>query len=257
MCIVSIPLDTSFSPSYLSNPRLLCLTLNSNVEENNYVNNYYNYCIYPDYHVTVQAGTTGGTVLGTGTYEKGEIVQISAYPTDGYMFQGWYENNIRIADAGLSYSFDAVRNRNLEARFVELESCSIEAIEGTAAVVDNQNKYLRGITPFSDFDDYFIVTNGGSVCKIYNNNYSTYNATEVFVQLLSSNGTVVDIYQIVITGDINGDGAIDAFDVIMLDYYLHTTIEIDDVFLAACDMNQDGEVDTTDYTLLRNYVMCV
>ena len=75
--------------------------------------------------------------------------------------------------------------------------------------------------------------------------------------MLSSNGTVVDTYYIVITGDINGDGAIDAFDVIMLDLYLHDAIEIDNVFLAACDMNQDGEVDTTDYTLLRNYVTCV
>lgn len=32
---------------------------------------------------------------------------------------------------------------------------------------------------------------------------------------------------------------------------------IDNVSFAVCDMNQDGEVDTTDYKLLRNYVMCI
>ena len=215
------------------------------------------YYVYPDYSINVFASTPGGTVSGNGIYQKDSEVEVLAMPSSGFVFQGWYENNIRIPGAGSLYSFDAVCSRNLEARFVELESCSIETIEGTIAVVDNQNKYLRGLTPFSNFEDYFIITNGGSVCKIYNNNYSTYNATGVIVQLLSSNGTVVDTYYIVITGDINGDGAIDAFDVIMLDLYLHDAIEIDNVFLAACDMNQDGEVDTTDYTLLRNYVTCV
>lgn len=251
-------LDSSYStPNSNNKSNLICINIDTETEESNYENNKCCYSVYPDCSINAFASTPGGTVSGNGIYQKDSKVEVLAMPSAGFVFQGWYENNIRIPDAGSLYSFDAVCNRNLEARFVELESCSIEAIEGTAAVVDNQNKYLRGITPLSDFDDYFIVTNGGSVCKIYNNNYSTYNATGVIVQLLSSNGTVVDTYHIVITGDINGDGAIDAFDVIMLDFYLNTTIEIDDVFLAACDMNLDGEVDTTDYTLLRNYVMCI
>lgn len=251
-------LDSSYStPNSNNKANLICINIDTETEESNYENNKYCYYVYPDYSINVFASTPGGTVSGNGIYQKDSEVEVLAMPSSGFVFQGWYENNIRIPGAGSLYSFDAVCSRNLEARFVELESCSIETIEGTIAVVDNQNKYLRGLTPFSNFEDYFIITNGGSVCKIYNNNYSTYNATGVIVQLLSSNGTVVDTYYIVITGDINGDGAIDAFDVIMLDLYLHDAIEIDNVFLAACDMNQDGEVDTTDYTLLRNYVTCV
>jgi hypothetical protein len=73
--------------------------------------------------------------------------------------------------------------------------------------------------------------------------------------VLSESGTVVDTYMIVILGDINGDGAIDAFDLFYLSLYLNGHTEIDGAYLEACDVNEDGVVNIADYNILRRWAV--
>jgi glycerophosphoryl diester phosphodiesterase len=62
-------------------------------------------------------GASGYTVL----YEDGFTLTLTltATPNAGYRFDGWFENDVRIADAGAVYTFTATaENRMLEARFI-------------------------------------------------------------------------------------------------------------------------------------------
>jgi len=69
------------------------------------------------YTITATAGT-GGTASGGGTFNTNATVILTAMPNIGYAFDGWYENNEKIVDAGTTYTFTATADRMLEARFI-------------------------------------------------------------------------------------------------------------------------------------------
>lgn len=68
------------------------------------------------YKTTVTSGN-GGQASGSGYYAKDQLVTITATANNGYNFDGWYENNNKVSNAGTDYIYRASRDRNLEARF--------------------------------------------------------------------------------------------------------------------------------------------
>ena len=244
-------LDESYSNSSISeDPRLIYIVLTSTDEESDYENNSYQYNVYPDYLINVSAGTTGGTVTGGGTFIKDSEVEITATANSGYVFRGWYENDVKIFDAEETYTFTATSCRTLEARFIALDFCNITAVPTKTGVVDETNKYLRGMAKNSSVSNYFTATDGGSICLIANNQ-GCINATGTQAELLSASGTVIDTYTIVILGDVNGDSVVDAFDTARMDLHLNSH-PLTGAYLEAADVNQDGIVDITDYQIIRN-----
>ncbi|MCL1873255.1 MAG: S-layer homology domain-containing protein [Clostridiales bacterium] len=75
---------------------------------------------YKDEFILVNISTvsgTGGTVTGGKVYAQDVTVTLKAIPDPGFVFEGWYEGDIKIAGAGAEYSFPATAARTLEARF--------------------------------------------------------------------------------------------------------------------------------------------
>ena len=66
--------------------------------------------------ITIGA-VTGGSATGAGIYRKNDTVVLNASANANYIFDGWYENGVKITDAGATYTFAAVENRTLEPRF--------------------------------------------------------------------------------------------------------------------------------------------
>jgi hypothetical protein len=61
--------------------------------------------------------TAGGTVAGGGTYYVGDNVTVTATPTVGWVFNGWFDGGILVS-TNLAYNFTMpAGNRTLEARF--------------------------------------------------------------------------------------------------------------------------------------------
>ncbi|PIS44931.1 MAG: hypothetical protein COT22_07935 [Ignavibacteria bacterium CG08_land_8_20_14_0_20_37_9] len=72
------------------------------------------------YTVALSANpAAGGTVTqsGTGTYDAGSSVTVTATPKAGYTFTSWKENGNVIPAASASYTFTISGNRTLEANF--------------------------------------------------------------------------------------------------------------------------------------------
>ena len=240
--------ESNSVPAVSEEPNYVYLSLETTETEYDYSNNHSEYIVYPDYSITLNTGTSGGTVSGTGIYIKDSLVEVNATPEQGYIFSGWYENNVKILGADSSYSFNATQDRILTAKFVQLDFCSIYALTSQTGEVDETNKYLRGIKAGGKVSDYFAVSDNGSLLQI-ENDYGNINATGTIVQTLSSSRTVIDEYIIVILGDVNGDGAIDGFDAITIDLYIANLHELTGAYLEAADINQDGLVDDSDYQL--------
>lgn len=240
--------ESNSVPAVSEEPNYVYLSLETTETEYDYSNNHSEYIVYPDYSITLNIGTSGGTVSGTGIYIKDSLVEVNATPEQGYIFSGWYENNVKILGADSSYSFNATQDRILTAKFVQLDFCSIYALTSQTGEVDETNKYLRGIKAGGKVNDYFAVSDDGSLLQI-ENEYGHINATGTIVQTLSSSRTVIDEYTIVILGDVNGNGAIDGFDVITIDLYIANLHELTGAYLEAADINQDGLVDDSDYQL--------
>lgn len=59
----------------------------------------------------------------------------------------------------------------------------------------------------------------------------------------------------VICGDINGDGVIDSFDLILVKRYLNGTMEFTSTQLAAADMLKNGSVTDIDAEILKMYIL--
>ena len=58
----------------------------------------------------------GGTITGTGTYDSGALVTLTANPNNGFRFINWTENG-NIVSTNTSYTFNLNSNRNLIANF--------------------------------------------------------------------------------------------------------------------------------------------
>ncbi|MCL2425564.1 MAG: Ig-like domain-containing protein [Oscillospiraceae bacterium] len=66
---------------------------------------------------TIVTGNDGVVIGGDNGYIRGDVVHLLAVPNERFLFDGWYENNIRV-HAEEFYVFTATRDRALEARFI-------------------------------------------------------------------------------------------------------------------------------------------
>lgn len=108
--------ETSLSTDPLE-PNLYYLLLATGSDEANYSNNSRDVFVHADCAISIIAGN-GGAVQGAGNYNYGSMVTISAIPNEGFIFEGWYENNKRLDNLSDEYTFTAFTNRSIEARFI-------------------------------------------------------------------------------------------------------------------------------------------
>lgn len=74
----------------------------------------------------------------------------------------------------------------------------------------------------------------------------------VKVNVAELNGQTVATYTVVIYGDVNGDGAVDAFDAAVLDLDLADKTALTGAYNLAADTNDDANVAAADYALIKD-----
>ena len=81
-------------------------------------------------------------------------------------------------------------------------------------------------------------------------------ATGNLVELYDQNGNQVSSYPVVIYGDINGDGAVNALDMIKLNRYIIGQENLSGAYLTAADANRKGDgANALDMIILNRHIL--
>ena len=74
-----------------------------------------------NYNVEVAYNAVQGVVTGSGTgvYQYGDALNLIAEPASGYLFEGWYVNDEKVAES-LSYTYTVEGIAHIEARFTQV-----------------------------------------------------------------------------------------------------------------------------------------
>lgn len=109
--------------------------------------------------------------------------------------------------------------------------------------------YVSGIAVGTDAKAIISKTNG----KVTNPNGSNKTSGKIVTgDKIISNGKT---YDVVIYGDVNGDGQIKATDYMKIKNHIMGSSKLSGAYAKAADVNKDGQVRATDYVKIKNNIM--
>lgn len=118
--------------------------------------------------------------------------------------------------------------------------------------VDAANKFVYGVKPGDVAANYFKATNDVPLKWEAANAASSENGTGATATLLDAKGKVVATYTLIIFGDVNGDGAVDAFDAALINMHLADTSKLAGAYAFAGNTDGDEDIKLADYAAVVN-----
>ncbi|MBQ3150920.1 MAG: InlB B-repeat-containing protein [Clostridia bacterium] len=218
------------------------------------------YAIWEVNYATVAFSANGatGTAPESVKAEVGETITLPAQgdlAKDGFVFLGW-ATTATAKEAIDSYTVASTGFKTLYAVWGAM-SVELVAQEGSATVIDNERGYIYGLAlemTEADLEDIFVDVIGNGHIEI---EYTGSIGTGAIVKLINDySGDVDATYEIVIFGDLNGDGIVTATDNILLKGEISGSNPLDAesaVFFAA-DLNGDGAVTSSDSTTVKGMI---
>ena len=128
----------------------------------------------------------------------------------------------------------------------------IVAKDGTTGYVDNERKYVYGVTAGDVAANYFEATNGGTLTWDVGTAKNV-NGTGATVTLKDSTGAAMATYTLIIFGDIDGDAIVNLLDDSQLSLYTQNAGDLSAVSLFAADVNADGSTNLLDSSVISLY----
>lgn len=135
----------------------------------------------------------------------------------------------------------------------------LESNDGVTTV-DQSIRYIENIAPNSIANEAGLLARVKLAGDVAANVTTTTQASKsghygTGSRVEIKNGDVLLVtYFVVINGDVNGDGAVDAFDALEVDLTDKTAHYMGDVYDDAADSNKDGIIDATDYAAVKAVV---
>ena len=203
------------------------------------------------YTITATANPVeGGTITGAGIYNHGSTCTLTATANTGYSFINWTKHG-RVVSTNPTYSFIVSRNASYVANF-ELNSYTITATanpmeSGMVSGVGNYNHGATATLTATANTGYTFInwTRDGTVVST-NPTYS-FTVTEN-VDLVANFEAEVGL-----PGDANGDGMVNALDIVIIVNHIFGTTPEEFVFDNA-DLNGDGVINALDLVAIINLI---
>ena len=130
-------------------------------------------------------------------------------------------------------------NNEVENTFIK------EKIEGEN-IISVPNKKISEVLESVEIKSYEVKNQKSEIIE-----YSKNVATGYKVYDKTAN----KVYNLIVLGDVNGDGEIKATDYMKIKNYIMEEAQLDDYQKIAADVNRDGQVKATDYMKIKNYIM--
>lgn len=167
-----------------------------------------------------------------------------------------------IDDAALNLA-DAIAGLQLAAQ------AGVEVVEGSSVVINKEissfygNKFVYGLSSWMPMISGNLNPTGGATVAI-TPNANGGESTGATVTVRDSSNAIIETYEVILFGDINGDGSTDGLDSSMLVNVVNqkgTLYEqcfgfaIANAYSMACDINADGSIDGIDSSAMDSSVM--
>ena len=138
------------------------------------------------------------------------------------------------------------------------DNSTVQEVLNSAGIKNGE--YITGITVGSDISTIktkIINAKSNAIVTLLDKNGSIKNsgvvATGDKVKIKLPRETKV--YEIVIYGDVNGDGKIKASDYVNIKNHIMDISYLSGVYKVASDVNKDGQIKASDYVNIKNYIM--
>lgn len=236
---ITIP-DGSYSYKYTTSSEYGYVYIRSVTNANRYASYVFMPPIYAMSEVTVEQEGQG-TITGTGSYEYGAEATLTATAVDDYEFDGWYEDGVLIS-SNAALTLEVLEDRTITAKFTEIVvKWEINTATGFVTGISEGTIVENVIAYFQTGDmSVTVTTPDGAEATDIGTGYQLHVGEES--------------YTIVVLGDVNGDAAIDIFDLyIMLDY-INSKTTLTGVYLDAGCVCQNEDIDIFDFYSELKYI---
>lgn len=242
----NMPAETSLSTKIgWPNNYLKSLTINDNnvpefdgdIENYNYeldINN-------PVIKIEAEPVSTYTTIEGRGTFtiEEDTTKIIKVIAENGEPKE--YKINIKLVGTKIEPATDVVSTLN-------------------NAGIKNGSKYITGLTVGSNIKiikEKILIANPEAVVELKNSNDEAKNDGIVATgdKVIITVGEETKVYEIVIYGDVNGDGNLDSIDFAMIKKILLKQYNPTAINNEAADISKDGNIDSIDFAYLKKYLL--
>lgn len=131
---------------------------------------------------------------------------------------------------------------------VRNESSELVARDGSNAVIDTVNNFVYGISPGTkDLTKLLQATNGGTLVI---EQTAMGLGTGTVIKLYNSDFELIEIFKLVIFGDVDGDGWCDGQDAYLATLYANGWLH-DEAAEYAADVNHDGYINERDFDTMQ------
>ena len=120
----------------------------------------------------------------------------------------------------------------------------------TSDVVEVSETEISGVSAGTTTEKLLESCDGGEYCKVYSDGKEISEDTAVGTGMLlcvMNGDTVVNSYTIIVSGDVNGDGAASITDLLAVKAHLLNKSELTEAYASAADTNGDGSISITDF----------
>lgn len=242
----NMPATTSLPTKGNPNNRLKSISINGEAI-NGYENDKYAYTIYVDYEVTstVIAATTINTnakVTGTGTKSL-------AVGDNSYTLTVTAQNGSTQA-----YTLKIVRAEDTSGIIYP----TVDEILKTADIT-NDGTYISNLTlttKVSDFTNKILEASGTAKVSVKTGN-TTKTSGNLYTNdtITITSGIETKTYTIVIYGDVNGDGLINAVDLLKVQKHILKTSLLEGAYKVSADVNKDSTVNALDLLRVQKHIL--
>ena len=238
-----MPSSTKLDDSRNANSYLKDLTVNGTTIEG------FDY-LKEDYTINVSSLITSVEIAATKSSSKSNVSGTGPFEITG---TSQTKDIVVTAENGTTrtYKITVTKDEDAPISISEILNTMLINSDGTyISSIDLNTKASDFITKTKEVDDKVTVTIKS-------------NKGEEKTDAILATGDVVNIisgeenknFTVVIYGDTNGDGKIDALDYVRIKNHIMNNGGLSDSYKAAADVNKDTKIDALDYVNVKNYIM--